>query len=86
MDIGFDNVAVALILWTLDLTMLLMSDLSVRFPVFGGRGRYHIGKRKSAGPSDALALHLCSEIAQGPVKYNPPWWQISWVPGPGREP
>ena len=30
-----------------------------------------IGKHKPREPSDALAAHLCSEIAQGPVKLDP---------------
>ena len=48
------------------------SDLSLRFPVFGGQGARNIGKHKSGGPSDALALRLCSQIAQGRVKFDPP--------------
>ena len=53
-----------------------MSNFSLRFPVFGGQGPRNIGKRKSGGPSDALALRLCSQIAQGQVKNNPPWLHL----------
>ena len=31
------------------------------------------------GPSDALAAHLCSEIAQGRVKCDPPLVVFQWV-------
>ena len=54
--------------------------LSLRFSMFGGLRRSrctpvqrnrprprNTGTRKSGGPSDALALRLCSEIAQGQV-------------------
>ena len=47
------------------------SDLSLRFPVFGGKGARNIGKRKSGGPSDALALRLCSEIVPEGVREHP---------------
>ena len=53
------------------------SDLSLRFPVFGGQRARNIGKHKSGGPSDALALRLCSEIAQGQVKFDP-WLMVFW--------
>ena len=43
------------------------------------------GKRKSGGPSDALALRLCSEIAQGQVKLDP-LPMVFYRLGPVREP
>ena len=63
-----------------------MGDLSLRFPVFGCQGARNIGKRKSGGPSDALALRLCSQIVQGRVRFDFHLKVKGGVSGPGREP
>ena len=43
-----------------------MSDLSLRFSVFGGHRVLLAYVLACLGSSDALAAHLCSEIVQGP--------------------
>ena len=51
-----------------------MGDLSLRFLMFWAIGRSELTFSNVLGPSDALALRLCSEIVQGRVRATPPWW------------
>ena len=44
-------------------------DLSLRFPTIG---RSELTFSNVLGPSDALALRLCSQIVQGRVRIHPP--------------
>ena len=49
-------------------------------------GRSELTFSNTFGPSDALALRLCSEIVQGRVRIDPPLMVFGGVLALGREP
>ena len=64
----------------------LSARFLLRFPLFGGHRTLRRYVLACLGPSNALAAHLCSEITQGRVKFDP-YLVVFWGGwGPGREP
>ena len=63
-----------------------MSDLSLRFPVFGSHRTLWAYVANVSGPPDALALRLCSEIIPEQVRSHPHHMVFCGVFAVGGEP